>query len=72
MPDEVDEVLGDGVHVGGVVLESGWRGEWRGEVTTEAVPLLSVLVDEADVVVVLGSQLPVNHVRLVGRSERIL
>ena len=72
MSDEVDEVLGDGVHVGGVVLESGRRGGWWREITTETVPFLAVLIDQADVIVVLGSQLPVDDVRLVRRSERIL
>ena len=72
MPDEVDQVLGDGVHVGGVVLQGGGGGEGRREVTAQRVPLLSVLIDHPDVIVVLGPQLSVDHISFVGRPQWVL
>ena len=62
--------MGYGVHVGGIVLEGGARLEWRGEVGSQVLPIGAVLIHHPDVVVVVGSRVPVEHVCLIRGAER--
>ena len=72
VPDEVDQVLGDPVHVSRVVLEGGGGGERRGESRPQEVPIWAILVHHPDVVVILRPQLSVEDIGLVWRTERKL
>ena len=70
--DEVDQVLGNVVHVSSVVSQGSMRCEWRCQPTAEEVPVWTIFIDHANVVVVLRSQIPVDHVSFIGRTQRIL
>ena len=60
----------DGVHVGGVVLEGGGRGEGWGQAGPQEVPVLAILIHHPDVVVILGPGFSVDHICFVWRTER--